>query len=112
MAMVGPLHKRSFTTGFLRVQSWVQYSLLCKVIVRHRCGHHRFADDIQLHQPSTPSDFHSLIVDVEKCVDCVGRWMTGNRIKLNNDKIEALLVGSRKRVSVLQDNHLRALCLW
>ena len=83
-----------------------------KVIVRHRCGHHRFADYIQLHQSSTPSDFHSLIVDVEHCVDCVGRWMTGNRLKLNNDKTDTLLVGSRKRVSVSQDNHLRALCLW
>ena len=33
--------------------------------------------------------------------------MTGNRLKLNNDKTEALVVGSRRRVSVSQDNHLR-----
>ena len=30
-----------------------------------------------------------------------------NRLMLNNDKSGALLVGSRKRVSVLQDNHPR-----
>ena len=29
-----------------------------------------------------------------------------NRLKLNNDKTEALLVGSCRRVSVSQDNHL------
>ena len=34
--------------------------------------------------------------------------MTGNRLKLNNDKAEALLVGSFRRVRVSQDNHLRA----
>ena len=33
--------------------------------------------------------------------------MTGNRLKLNNDKTEALVVGSRRRVSVSQDRHLR-----
>ena len=31
--------------------------------------------------------------------------MTGNRLKLNNDKTEALVVGSRRRVSVSQNNH-------
>jgi len=36
------------------------------------------------------------------------QWrMTGNRLKLNNDKTEGLLVGYRRRVSVSQDNHLR-----
>ena len=29
VSMVGSLHKGSFTTGLLKVQSWVQYSLLC-----------------------------------------------------------------------------------
>ena len=33
--------------------------------------------------------------------------MTGNRLKLNNDKTEALVVGSRRRVSVSQDSHFR-----
>ena len=33
--------------------------------------------------------------------------MTGNRQKLKNDKTEALVVGSRRRVSVSQDSHSR-----
>ena len=41
------------------------------------------------------------------CFYSVGRWMTGNRLKLNNDKLEALLAGSHRRVSMWQDNHLR-----
>ena len=31
---------------------------------------HTVDDDTQLHQSSTPSDFDSLIADVELCVDC------------------------------------------
>ena len=84
---------------------------LSKIISWSRCGHHKFADDTQIHQSSTPSvfdfDFHSLIVDVELCVDSVGRWLAGNRLKLNSDKTDTLLVGSRERVSVSQENHLR-----
>ena len=53
------------------------------------------------------SDFHALIHDIEQCVDSVGSWMTGNRLKLTNDKTEALVVGSRRRVSVSQDSHFR-----
>ena len=33
--------------------------------------------------------------------------MTANRLKQNNDKTEDLVVGSRRRVSVSQDSHLR-----
>ena len=73
-SVVGSPHKISFTMGFLKVQSWVQYSLCpvhstTEVISHSRCRHHKFAD-AQHHLSSTPSDFHSLIADVEQCVDC------------------------------------------
>ena len=112
MSMVGSLHKRSFITGFFKIQPWVQYSLLC--IFNHclKSFLEVGADITNLlmilnFTSSTPPDFYSLIVEAEQCADSFGRWMTGNRLKLNNDKSKALLVGSRKRVSVLQENHLR-----
>ena len=33
--------------------------------------------------------------------------MSGNKLKLNNDKTEALVVGFRRGVSVSQDSHVR-----
>ena len=81
--------------------------LLSDTISQRKCSHHKFAVDTQLHKLSAPSDFHSPIHDIEQCVDSVGSWMTGNRQKLKNDKTEALVVGSRRRVSVSQDSHLR-----
>ena len=51
-----------------------------------------FADDTQHHQSATPSGFHTLIHNIKQCVDSVGRWMTCNRLKLNGDKTEALVV--------------------
>ena len=99
---VGSLHKRSFITG--SVLGPILFPLytqpLSDIISQGKCNHHKFADDTQLHKSSAPSDFHSLIHDVEQCVDSVGSWMTGIGLKLNNDKTEALVVGSRRRVSV------------
>ena len=80
---------------------------LSDIITQSRCNHHKFADDTKLRQSATPSDFHSLSRNIEHCVDSVGSWMTGNRMKLNNDKTEALAVRLRRRVNVLQDNPFR-----
>ena len=33
--------------------------------------------------------------------------MTGGRLKLNDNKTEALVTGSLRKISVTQDNHLR-----
>ena len=77
------------------------------IISKRKCNHHKFSDDTQLRKSSSQSDFHSLIHDIEQCVDSVGSWMTGIRLKLNNDKTETFLVGCRRRVSVSQDSHLK-----
>ena len=81
---------------------------LSDIISQSRCDHHKFADDTQFHHSTTSSDFHTLIHSIERCVDSVGRWMTCNRLKLNNDKTEALVVRSRRTLSLVsQDNDLR-----
>ena len=55
------------------------YTQLQSDIISQRKGNnHKFADDTQLHQSSAPSEFHSLIHDIEQCVDSAGSWMTGN----------------------------------
>ena len=65
---------------------------LSDIISQRKCNDHKFADDTQLHKSSDPSHFHPLIHYIEQCVDSVGSWMTGNRLKLDNDETEALVV--------------------
>ena len=67
---LGLLTKLASLRGSLRFSLgsntlWVQYIQP----LSDRCSHHKFADT-QHHLSSTPSDFHSLIADVEQCVDC------------------------------------------
>ena len=92
-----------------------------EVIFQSRCGHHKCADNTLVRRSSTPFFFlfsfffFSFFFFVYRCLTLRSvltllgdQWrMTGNRLKLNNDKTEGLLVGYRRRVSVSQDNHLR-----
>ena len=36
------------------------------IISQSKCNHKKFTDDSQLHQSSTPSDFHTLILNIEQ----------------------------------------------
>ena len=59
---------------------------------------HMFADDTQLHQ-SFNSTLKSAQIDaktkIESCLDKVSQWMSENRLKLNGDKTEVLIVGTK-----------------
>ena len=50
-----------------------------------------FADDTQLYKSSTPSEVSLSINNIQTCIQGVRGWMTDNRLKLNDDKTEALL---------------------
>ena len=108
---VGSLHKRSFITGFVKVLSWAQYSLLCthshcltsflKESASQICWRHSTSQIIRSIWLSFTDSRHRAV-----CRFCweVDDWQ---QTEQNNDKPEALVVGSRRRVSVSQDSYLR-----
>ena len=78
VSMVGSVHKtenlhygvpQGSVLGLILFTLYTQP--LSDIISQSRCNHHKFADDTQLHKSSTPSDFHSMIVDVKQCIDSV-----------------------------------------
>ena len=66
---------------------------------------HKFSDDTQLFSSALPADFGTLIKETETCVEHVKAWMDSNKLKLNDDRTEALVVGARSR-SVCYSEHL------
>ena len=72
----------------------------------YNCGYLKFADDTQLRNSSTSSDFSHLIDNLASCTDDVMKWMKQNKLKLNADKTEAMVVGWRFRCSRFEDGHL------
>ena len=49
-----------------------------------------FADDTQLNHSVLPSDYDHLTLTLQNCVSDIKSWMTQNRLKLNEDKTDAL----------------------
>ena len=67
---------------------------------------HKFSDDTQIFSSALPVDFGTLIKQTETCVEHVKAWMDSNKLKLNDDKTEALVVSTRSRAGVCYNEHL------
>ena len=64
------------------------------IFSRHAVGHHAFADDTQMQKSCPPKDIDSVIAEVQLCVSDVKAWMSANKLQLNDEKTEALLIKS------------------
>jgi len=54
-----------------------------------------YADDTQLYLPFTPSDSSSVteaIAKMEACINHISAWMLANKLKLNEDKTEFIVI--------------------
>jgi len=49
-----------------------------------------FADDTQLSHSDSVSNYNQLVLQLQDCVSQIKVWMSQNRLKLNDDKTEAL----------------------
>jgi hypothetical protein len=69
------------------------------LIHSHAISCQSFADDTQLYDSTSPQKASVSIQSLESCIGKVKSWMTTNKLKLNDDKTEALLF-SKKTTSV------------
>ena len=69
---------------------------LSAVIERHSILHHSYADDSHLQNSATPDSLHDLIDSMRLCIDDIHDWMTDNKLKLNDDKTEVMIISSRR----------------
>ena len=73
---------------------------------KHQVAFHLYTDDTQVYlsfKPSIPSSKHECIAKIENCIEEIGIWMTHNLLKLNNDKTEFILLGTRQQLSKLDN---------
>ena len=68
------------------------------VIERHSILHHSYADDSQLQNPATPDRLPDLM---RLCIDDIKDWMTANKLKLNDDKTEVMIISSSRMSTAL-----------
>ena len=77
---------------------------LSTVICQSGISYHFFADDSQLHNSSVPSDFPVLACCLKDCIEDVAEWMGDSKLKMNDDKIELMAIGTRSKLSQVIPN--------
>ena len=64
---------------------------LSDIIANHSVNHPLLAVDTQLQKSAPLSEVTNLTKELNACTDDIKTWMTGNQLKMNDDKTEALV---------------------
>ena len=77
------------------------FSIYCRplgdIVRRHNLHFHAYADDTQLYISFKPnqSDADIAIHQLELCIEEIRSWMVSNYLKLNDQKTEFIVFGSK-----------------
>ena len=72
---------------------------LISMISGHAIPHHLCADDSQLYVSLASGDSAAALNGLQPCLTSVQSWMSANKLKLNPDKTEFLLIGNERQRS-------------
>ena len=70
---------------------------IADVFKRHGMGLHFYADDTQMYMSFNPADTLQSKSLTERCIQEVQQWMVVNKLKLNGDKTDFLVLTARHR---------------
>ena len=69
--------------------------------------YHLYADDTQIYLSGKAEDLNAMLETVSECIREVKLWMTSNRLQLNDDKTDVMLVAHEKTPVVGLPNVLK-----
>ena len=73
------------------------FTLYTKPLSRHNICHHLYADDRQSYLSISKTDPEMSLSLVQQCLHGVSDWMIASKLKLNPDKTEFILVGTKSQ---------------
>ena len=79
----------------------VYASKLFEIIQAHLPDAHCFADDTQLYlsfKPDSPTEQAEAVCAMERCIGDLRKWMYQDKLKINGDKTEFLIIESRQQL--------------
>ena len=77
-------------------------SKLFEVVKRHLPSVHGYADDTQLYlafKPGCVSSTEDAVAAMEGCANEIRAWMLCDKLKINDDKTEFVIIGTRQQLS-------------
>ena len=79
------------------------------VIKAHLPMVHYYADDTQLYVPFSPNkntgQFEAVIA-IQHCVDDTRNWVTNDKLLLNDDKTEFLMISTKQQLAKVNIDHI------
>ena len=84
-------------------------SKLFEVVTIHLSDVHAYADDNQLYisfKPSSSASELKAVTALQDCILDIKAWMTANKLKLNDDKTELIVIGTRARLHKISISEL------
>ena len=69
---------------------------LFTIVNAHLLSHHSFSDDNHLYITGPASEISRLVSSTQSCISQLKSWMTVNKLKLNEDKTEMILISFPK----------------
>ena len=76
-------------------------SKLFKIVESHLPNSHCYADDMQLYiafRSGSDLEETAAVTAMESCIADISQWMHSDKLKLNSDKTECLLIGTRQQL--------------
>ena len=83
--------------------------VLGDILRKHGVKFHMYADDTQIYipfNPKIPGNSESALAKLKDCISEVQQWMLVNKLKLNQDKTEFLLIASPNHNRLLSNTRL------
>ena len=65
---------------------------LSAIVQHHALSHHCFSDDNQLYKSVSPSQLGQALSSTQECITDIQAWMHNNKLQLNADKTEIILI--------------------
>ena len=69
---------------------------LFNLVSKHAVNNHIFTDDNQLYKINTLDTIHQSIETLQNCTTDVKSWMTANKLRLNDNKTDAMIILSNR----------------
>ena len=71
------------------------------IVRRHSMGGHSYADDTQVYKHFPENMCNTSVPAMVTCIGDINHWMTSNRLKLNADKTDFILLRTRQQLAKL-----------
>ena len=81
-----------------------------EIVEKHNLEIHIYADDIRLYLSFSPNDNanqEAALARVERCIEDIRNWMLNDKLKLNDDKTEFMIIGTSQQLAKVSIYSLR-----